>query len=160
MSANCSYRKGLEKVSQHIKIWRSRGRCVPWCKRRKWTWDEKERFASYQSNREGYSESTQREALKSMFQTPTLVYRLHSAVLKAEAGLCIWCLRAAHLYLSTGSLWVLVSPRGCSAELPFSGTTVLPNCGVLLVRIDFRWAVFSQYMENMVRMQVPKSLKV
>lgn len=50
----CSYRKGLEKASQHIKIWRSRGRRVPWFKRRKWTWDEKTRSASCQSNREGY----------------------------------------------------------------------------------------------------------
>lgn len=43
----------------------------------------------------------QASALKFIFQTPTLIYRFHSAVLKAEAGLYAWCLRAAHLCLST-----------------------------------------------------------
>lgn len=88
---------------------------------------------------------------KSMFQTPTLNYRLCSAAIKAEVGLYAWCWRAG--VLSPGFTKKTVS---CVALLRYFCASEF----WCTLRFYFRWAIYSCHMENIMQMEISNSLEV
>lgn len=75
-----------------------------------WYHDSRREGGKLEMNKKGellcdsQTEKVTTSTSKSMFQTPTLNYRLCSVVINAKAGLYTSCFRASYLYLSRGSL--------------------------------------------------------